>query len=164
MLSITARRALIAASRSRVPVRSFSAAVRVCKEESKDVAPGVAMKLSEVKSKWDLFGPGAKEGTIPTDIEQATGLERLELLGKLEGIDIFDQKPLDSSRIGTVAEPIVVDSLTHERYIGCSGSPADSHEVEWALLRHDVIERCPECGSVYKMNYLGPPVTDGHHH
>jgi cytochrome c oxidase subunit 5b len=37
---------------------------------------------------------------MPTDIEQATGLERLELLGKMEGRDIFDMRPLDASRLG----------------------------------------------------------------
>ena len=37
---------------------------------------------------------------MPTDLEQATGLERLEILGKMEGIDIFDMKPLDASRLG----------------------------------------------------------------
>lgn len=47
------------------------------------------------------MGPGAPDGTVPTDLEQATGLERLELLGKLEGKDIFDMTPLDSSRKGT---------------------------------------------------------------
>lgn len=49
----------------------------------------------------DLLPVGAKPGTVPTDMEQATGLERLELLGKMQGIDIFDMKPLDSSRKGT---------------------------------------------------------------
>lgn len=44
--------------------------------------------------------PGAKSGTVPTDIEQATGLERLELVGKMQGIDIFDMRPLDASRKG----------------------------------------------------------------
>ena len=53
---------------------------------------------AEIKSKDDLLGPGAPDGTVPTDLEQATGLERLELLGKLEGKDIFDMTPLDSSR------------------------------------------------------------------
>jgi cytochrome c oxidase subunit 5b len=48
-----------------------------------------------------LIGPGAKPGTVPTDIEQATGLERFEILGKMEGVDIFDMKPLDASRKGT---------------------------------------------------------------
>jgi cytochrome c oxidase subunit 5b len=38
---------------------------------------------------------------MPTDIEQATGLERLEILGKMQGVDIFDLSPLDASRKGT---------------------------------------------------------------
>ena len=57
--------------------------------------------LVDIKSYEDLLPPGAKPGTVPTDLEQATGLERLELLGKMQGIDIFDMKPLDSSRKGT---------------------------------------------------------------
>ena len=49
----------------------------------------------------DLLPPGAQPGTVPTDVEQATGLERLEILGKMQGIDIFDMRPLDASRLGT---------------------------------------------------------------
>jgi len=37
---------------------------------------------------------------VPTDLEQSTGLERLEILGKMEGVDIFDMRPLDASRLG----------------------------------------------------------------
>lgn len=48
-----------------------------------------------------MIPPGAKSGTVPTDVEQATGLERLELIGKMQGIDIFDMRPLDASRKGT---------------------------------------------------------------
>lgn len=48
----------------------------------------------------DLLPPGAEPGTVPTDLEQATGLERLEILGKMQGVDIFDMSPLDSSRKG----------------------------------------------------------------
>lgn len=54
----------------------------------------------EIEGPQDLIGPGAAPGTIPTDLEQATGLERLEILGKMEGVDIFDMSPLDSSRKG----------------------------------------------------------------
>lgn len=50
-----------------------------------------------------MLPPGAQPGTVPSDIEQATGLERFELLGKIEGIDVFDMKPLDSSRTGTLS-------------------------------------------------------------
>ena len=54
----------------------------------------------EVKTEADLLGAGAPAGTVPTDFEQATGLERLEILGKMEGVDIFDMRPLDASRKG----------------------------------------------------------------
>jgi cytochrome c oxidase subunit 5b len=33
-----------------------------------------------------LFGPGSKPGEVPTDELQATGLERFQLLGELEGV------------------------------------------------------------------------------
>jgi len=56
-----------------------------------------------VKTEDDLLPPGAPPGTVPTDLEQATGLERLEILGKMQGIDIFDMKPLDASRKGRLA-------------------------------------------------------------
>ncbi|KEZ45266.1 hypothetical protein SAPIO_CDS2056 [Scedosporium apiospermum] len=119
--------------------------------------------LNEVKEASDLIGPGAAAGTVPTDLEQATGLERLELLGKIEGVDVFDMKPLDSSRRGTMENPIIVKSAGEEQYVGCTGSPADSHVVVWLGMSRDrPIERCPECGSVYKMLYIGP--EDDHHH
>lgn len=53
-----------------------------------------------VETEKDLLPPGAAPGTIPTDLEQATGLERFEILGKMQGIDVFDMKPLDASRVG----------------------------------------------------------------
>jgi cytochrome c oxidase subunit 5b len=59
------------------------------------------MWYTEVQNESDLLPPGAATGGVPTDMEQATGLERLEILGKMQGVDIFDMKPLDSSRRGT---------------------------------------------------------------
>ncbi|KAF2186762.1 COX5B-domain-containing protein [Zopfia rhizophila CBS 207.26] len=120
--------------------------------------------LSEIKTEEDLLPPGAKPGTVPTDVEQATGLERLEILGKMQGIDIFDMRPLDASRVGTLDDPIVVNSAGDEQYVGCTGCPADSHNVLWITLsREEPVERCMECGSVYKMHYVGPP-DDPHAH
>ncbi|KAH6976234.1 cytochrome c oxidase subunit VB-domain-containing protein [Ilyonectria robusta] len=119
--------------------------------------------LKEVKTEDDLFGPGAQPGTVPTDLEQATGLERLEILGKMEGVDIFDMRPLDASRLGTMENPVMVRSAGEEQFAGCTGFPADSHNVHWLGLTKDrPIERCPECGSVYKMDYVG--AEDDHHH
>ena len=140
---------------------------------------------AEVKTESDLIGPGAAPGTVPSDLEQATGLERLEILGKMEGVDIFDMKPLDASRkglcplssekggrvltwvvaIGTLNDPITVQSFGEERYLGCTGCPVDSHTVIWLTVSKDrPIERCPECGGVYKMDYVGPEESHDHHH
>jgi len=58
------------------------------------------MAETDIKHEDDLLGPGAAPGEVPTDIDQATGLERLEILGKMEGVDIFDMRPLDASRKG----------------------------------------------------------------
>jgi len=121
-------------------------------------------KLDEIKTYDDLLPPGAKVGTVPRDIEHATGLERLEILGKMQGIDIFDMKPLDASRVGTLEDPIVVNSAGDEQYVGCTGCPADSHNVIWLTLsREEPVSRCMECGSAYKMQYIGPE-DDGHAH
>ncbi|KAB2570922.1 putative cytochrome c subunit protein [Lasiodiplodia theobromae] len=121
-------------------------------------------KFEEIQTEADLLPPGAAPGTVPTDLEQATGLERLEILGKVQGVDIFDMKPLDSSRKGTLDNPILVRSFGEEQYAGCTGVPADSHVVKWLTMSRDrPIERCPECGNVLKMEYVGP-TDDGHHH
>ncbi|KAF9474238.1 COX5B-domain-containing protein [Pholiota conissans] len=111
-----------------------------------------------------LYGTGAKAGTVPTDIEQATGLERLQLLGELEGINVFDDSPLDSSRIGTKANPVLVPSFETDRLVGCTGVPADSHDVAWFNLEKDTIGRCVECGSVYALDFQGEEDHDHHHH
>jgi Cytochrome c oxidase subunit Vb len=58
-----------------------------------------------------IYGVGAKPGEIPTDEGQSTGLDRVQVLGLLEGVDVFDLEPLDSSRIGTLADPIKVLSV-----------------------------------------------------
>lgn len=66
-------------------------------------------------------------------------------------------------------DPIVVNSAGQEQYVGCTGFPVDSHNVLWlTLTREEPKTRCMECGSVYKMHYIGPPDAahghDDHHH
>ncbi|KZT73699.1 COX5B, subunit VB of cytochrome c oxidase [Daedalea quercina L-15889] len=102
-----------------------------------------------------LYGPGGKPGEIPSDLDQATGLRRAQVLAEREGVKLFDEEPLDSSRIGTLADPIKVLSYEHNRIIGCTGSPAESHELLWMNLTEDKKRRCPECGSVYELDYQG---------
>ncbi|EON68460.1 hypothetical protein W97_07670 [Coniosporium apollinis CBS 100218] len=146
--------------------RAFTAGSALRRRDNIDPAPGETdhriKKFDEIKTEEDLLPPGAPPGTIPTDLDQATGLERLEILGKMQGIDIFDMKPLPSDRKGTLDNPVVVRSFGDEQYAGCTGIPADSHGVKWLTMSRDrPIERCPECGNVLKMEYVGP--QDVHH-
>lgn len=67
------------------------------------------------------MGPGGKAGEIPTDLEQATGLERMELLSKLQGKELFDMEPLSATHLGTPKNPVVVQSHDPIRFIGCTG-------------------------------------------
>ncbi|KAG0648708.1 Cytochrome c oxidase polypeptide IV [Hyphodiscus hymeniophilus] len=132
-------------------------------EGKTDTEPGRAC-WGRIKDEADLVGPGAATATVPSDLEQATGLERLEILGKMQGIDVFDMKPLDASRKGTLDNPIVVKSFGEEQYAGCTGYPADSHVTIWLTMSKDrPVERCPECGNVLKMEYVGP-AEDPHAH
>jgi cytochrome c oxidase subunit 5b len=68
-----------------------------------------------------LFGSGAKPGAISTDLDQATGLERAEILAKLEGNELFDMKPLYVNHLGTKQNPILVKSADTYRLVGCTG-------------------------------------------
>ncbi|CAD6444029.1 41ce7c69-b414-41cb-b9f7-9f0c056ec7c8 [Sclerotinia trifoliorum] len=163
------QRSAIAAARrvavSPVVRRSFATSM-IRREAAPPAASGdrKIKKFEEIKTEADLIGPGALPGTVPTDLEQATGLERLEILGKMQGVDIFDMKPLDASRKGTLEDPIIVKSFGDEQYAGCTGYPVDSHVTIWLTMSRDrPIERCPECGNVLKMEYVGPQ-TDAHDH
>ncbi|KAK4692805.1 cytochrome c oxidase subunit 5b, partial [Lecanoromycetidae sp. Uapishka_2] len=150
--------------------RSFTTSIarRAEKHTGGDPKPGEPdgklVAFEDIKTEEDLLPPGAEPGTIATDLDQSTGLERFEILGKMQGVDVFDMKPLDASRKGTLEDPIPVKSAGDEQYAGCTGYPADSHVTLWLNMSRDrPVERCPECGSVYKMEYVGPP-DDPHAH
>ncbi|WFD37532.1 Cytochrome c oxidase subunit 4 [Malassezia japonica] len=119
-----------------------------------------AVRLSEQPP--IIQGSGSPTGTIPSDEDQSTGLERYELMGRLQGVDVFDMQPLEADRLGTKAEPVKVRSMYHEQIVGCTGVPVDSHETLWLnMSREKEFTRCPRCGSVYQLEFLG---EEGHHH
>jgi cytochrome c oxidase subunit 5b len=86
---------------ARFPLIALPSCDPGCRDSLREPPIANRHRATEIKTSDDLFAPGAKPGTVPTDIEQATGLERLEILGKMQGVDIFDMRPLDASRLGT---------------------------------------------------------------
>ena len=52
----------------------------------------------------------------------------------MQGVDIFDMRPLPADRLGTLEDPIMVKSAGDEQYVGCTGCPADSHVVLWITV------------------------------
>ncbi|BGO94539.1 hypothetical protein NBRC10512_005034 [Rhodotorula toruloides] len=122
-----------------------------------------AIRLSEHHEPI-IQGEGGKAGEVPTDLQQATGLERFELLHKLQGEEAFSMEPLDASRYGTLKEPVMVFSLDHERIVGCTGIPADSHDTVHMVVPDSKPVRCPECGCAYQVDYQGAEDSHDHHH
>ncbi|KAF8588235.1 COX5B-domain-containing protein [Ramaria rubella] len=137
------------ALRSAVALRSFST---------------TPTRLSESAGPPLIYGPGAPAGAVPSDEQQATGLERLQLLGRMEGIDVFNMKKPDTSRKGTMADPILIPSFSKLRQVGCTGYPEEEeHRVLWINLRPGKKGRCKQCGNVFALDYQGEE-DDGHHH
>lgn len=96
-LSMTARVSLRAAPRMPQPMAVRSIATSVPRFEGHH-APVIQ-------------GQGSPVGTVASDQDQSTGLERFELLGKMEGVDVFEMRPLQADRLGTVKDPIKVPSM-----------------------------------------------------
>ncbi|KAI5958000.1 COX4 [Candida theae] len=116
-----------------------------------------AQDLAEVTGPASLIGPGAKPGTIPTDWDQSTGLQRLELLGKREGVDVFDMEMPITEGKGTMADPFLVPTYIGYRYVGCKGTADEAHKPYWMKVEEGKVARCWQCGTVLKAKYLGEP-------
>lgn len=116
---------------------------------------GYEQTIYDVKSTEDLFGKGPKEGEVPTEYDQATGVARLELLGKMAGIDIFDLGSSTPNRIGTPEDPIPVLSYDDYRFVGCGGIEGKNvHELIYLRPTTEKVSRCPECGQCYKVSKI----------
>lgn len=122
-----------------------------------------ASDLAEVTGPdGSLIGPGAKPGTIPTDLDQATGLERFEILGKREGVDVFDLENPITEGTGTPQDPYLVPTYIGYRYVGCKGKDGDEHKPYWMKVEDGKLSRCWQCGTSLTAKYLGEP--DMAHH
>lgn len=92
--------------------RPASLAARAVRSSSLRTISTTAARRSEDHLAFapNHFGPGAKKGEVATAENQSTGLDRVETLGLLQGVEVWDTAPLDSSRVGTMKDPIKVIS------------------------------------------------------
>ncbi|KAF7219604.1 cytochrome c oxidase subunit 5B2 [Nothobranchius furzeri] len=88
-------------------------------------------------------------GGIPTDDEQATGLERRTLEALKQGKDPYSiLKPKHYT--GTKEDPHIVPSINNKRLVGCL-CEEDNTAIVWFWLHDGDAQRCPSCGSHYKL-------------
>ncbi|XP_063817575.1 cytochrome c oxidase subunit 5B, mitochondrial-like [Pseudophryne corroboree] len=88
-------------------------------------------------------------GGIPTDEQQATGLERKILEALKKGEDPYNiLKPKSYS--GTKDNPHIVPSVNKQRLVGCI-CEEDNSQVIWFWIHEGHVHRCPECGAHYKL-------------
>ncbi|XP_039995534.1 cytochrome c oxidase subunit 5B, mitochondrial [Xiphias gladius] len=86
---------------------------------------------------------------IPTDEEQATGLERRILQGFKEGKDPYSiLTPKYYS--GTKEDPQIVPVIGEKRLVGCL-CEEDNTSIVWFWIHEGGAQRCPSCGTHYKM-------------
>uniref|UniRef100_A0A3B4FZM0 Cytochrome c oxidase subunit 5B, mitochondrial n=1 Tax=Pundamilia nyererei TaxID=303518 RepID=A0A3B4FZM0_9CICH len=86
---------------------------------------------------------------IPTDEEQATGLERRTLQALKQGKDPYSiLKPKHYA--GTKEDPHIVPGIGTKRLVGCL-CEEDNTAIVWFWLHEGEAQRCPSCGSHYKL-------------
>ncbi|KAJ1562546.1 Cytochrome c oxidase subunit 4 [Cladochytrium tenue] len=132
-----------------VLVRAFSAAA-------------IARSATPAHSKpADPVIPGyRKDGVVPKNWELATGPERYELERNLAGhkVAFEGMNPIYLTSKPTAKNPYVIHGTDVVKYIGCTGFPADTHEIVWLTLsEHKGVDRCPHCGNAFKY------VAEHHH-
>ncbi|XP_056629169.1 cytochrome c oxidase subunit 5B, mitochondrial isoform X2 [Triplophysa dalaica] len=90
---------------------------------------------------------GLASGGIPSDEEQATGLEKIVLqAAKKDPFNIL--KP--EEYVGSKEDPHIVPSIANKRIIGCV-CEEDNTAVIWFWLHQGEAQCCPSCGAYYKL-------------
>ncbi|KAM3863003.1 cytochrome c oxidase subunit 5B2 [Diretmus argenteus] len=86
---------------------------------------------------------------IPTDEEQATGLERSALQGLKKGKDYYSiLKP--TVHDGTKQDPYIVPCSINKRLVGCV-CDEDNSQFVWFWLHEGPAQRCPSCGTHFQL-------------
>ncbi|MCI4388631.1 hypothetical protein PGIGA_G00088240 [Pangasianodon gigas] len=96
-----------------------------------------------------LLSRGMAAGGIPTDEQQATGLEKRVLKSLKAGADPYSVlKPKQYA--GSKDDPHIVPSINNKRIVGCV-CEEDNTAIVWFWLHEGEPQRCPSCGSHYKL-------------
>ncbi|XP_029376577.1 cytochrome c oxidase subunit 5B2 [Echeneis naucrates] len=96
-----------------------------------------------------LYRSMASGGGIPTDEEQATGLERRIIMGFKEGKDPYSVR-VPKSYSATKEDPQIVPCTGNKRLVGCL-CEEDNTAIVWFWLHDGPSQRCPSCGAYYKL-------------
>uniref|UniRef100_A0A8C3SI32 Cytochrome c oxidase subunit 5B, mitochondrial n=1 Tax=Chelydra serpentina TaxID=8475 RepID=A0A8C3SI32_CHESE len=121
-------------------------------------SPALHISLSGCLERSATFAP-SRQGTlqfsrssqpsIPSDEEQATGLERKVMQAMEKGQDPYNI--LQPKRYaGTKEDPNLVPSISSKRIVGCI-CEEDNSCVIWFWLHKGEPQRCPSCGAHYKL-------------
>ncbi|KAF0027245.1 hypothetical protein F2P81_019986 [Scophthalmus maximus] len=86
---------------------------------------------------------------IPTDDEQATGRERRIMVALREGKDPYSILP-PKHYPGTKEDPQIVPCTIDKRLVGCI-CEEDNTAIVWFWVHHGEAQRCPSCGTHYKL-------------
>jgi cytochrome c oxidase subunit 5b len=100
---------------ARAPLRALFASTRTAAVSRR--AFSVTARARSGGAEPIVVGKGSDTGKVPTSAEQATGNDRLQVLGEMEGYDFFDMEPLYIDRMGTLKEPILVKTFGVRTYI-----------------------------------------------
>jgi len=114
--------------------------------------------------------------TLPHDLDGLVGQSKAEIEAFHAGFsDPWEWDPIDHG-YGTRKNPILVPTQLDERVVGCMCEGEDGSDATYLLLTFDnPIQRCGECGNVYKLVegpiFQVPPMegiedhyNDDHHH
>ncbi|XP_006625375.2 cytochrome c oxidase subunit 5B, mitochondrial [Lepisosteus oculatus] len=92
---------------------------------------------------------GMAAGGVPTNEEQATGLEKEIINASKTGADPYNIfKP--KAYTGSKQDPHLVPSINKKRIVGCI-CEEDNTAIVWFWLHEGEAQRCPSCGSHYKL-------------
>uniref|UniRef100_A0A8D0GFT8 Cytochrome c oxidase subunit 5B, mitochondrial n=1 Tax=Sphenodon punctatus TaxID=8508 RepID=A0A8D0GFT8_SPHPU len=95
------------------------------------------------------------DGGIPSNKEQATGLERKVLEAIEKGVDTYNMFP-PKRYPRTKEEPCLVPSVNKKRIVGCV-CEEDNSSIIWFWLHAGDAQRCPSCGAFYKLEHQEMP-------